>query len=817
VSDAPAALHALAADPTAPVKLLIVGGIGTGKTTLLASARELLGAAGVTVQSTVAQTSGGATAVVVDDAHTQDPEQLAALTTLAADPASTLIVAAEPLAHDPALRALTAALERQHPRIVLQPWSRAEVSRTQAGADSAVVDAIMTATAGLPLLVDAVRRSASADITQTVHTTLTERLRRLEEPQLATLVLMTLDPALGPADIAAAVGVDTGLASTLVDQAYAGGLLDAGFGPSFIASVHTAAARLIGTTRHKEIESSLLATQSENGTLSTTLAVSLAEHGFTDVVLAQTLQQRAATAEDGPQRVRLLRAALAADGETADQSLQIRLADAYVRVADCVDAVTLTDALLGSVDPGVRADAVRIAASVAAHDGNNAQAAELLRWLSADAGAALPEAVRAAGTIVMIAAGDADGARRYAAAPVSGPPTSAARVARALADGVLLTLDASYDVAAARLAQAVGTAVAGPALPDSAPALLALTALHAGDPLRAGSVLTRALTEPDAVFDPRHQLLLAWTRMLDGQLAAAGATTSTLPATLHGRDALWAAALQTAIARRAGDSGALARAWTSAMDVLAEYTIDLFTLLPLGELWVAGARLHQSQRLAHPLAQGFAVLQALDNPVSWSLPLHWAGVHAAILRNAPEDMAPHGQALTAAAASGGYAAALAGAGRAWLRVLARQVDADEVTAAARGLAQFGLTWDGTRLAGQAALAASDPRVSGVMLQVARDLKLAVGGTEEPAVTTGGAEQARPPAAAAPTASGRAVLSEREREVAELLLLGMPYRDIGAQLFISAKTVEHHVARIRRRLGAESRSEMLSMLRAMLAA
>ncbi|MGD1109623.1 MAG: LuxR C-terminal-related transcriptional regulator, partial [Mycobacterium sp.] len=59
------------------------------------------------------------------------------------------------------------------------------------------------------------------------------------------------------------------------------------------------------------------------------------------------------------------------------------------------------------------------------------------------------------------------------------------------------------------------------------------------------------------------------------------------------------------------------------------------------------------------------------------------------------------------------------------------------------------------------------------------------------------------------------LSDREREVAELLLLGMPYRDIGAQLFISAKTVEHHVARIRRRLGAGSRSEMLSMLRAML--
>jgi DNA-binding CsgD family transcriptional regulator len=59
------------------------------------------------------------------------------------------------------------------------------------------------------------------------------------------------------------------------------------------------------------------------------------------------------------------------------------------------------------------------------------------------------------------------------------------------------------------------------------------------------------------------------------------------------------------------------------------------------------------------------------------------------------------------------------------------------------------------------------------------------------------------------------LSDREREVAELLLQGLPYKDIGSQLFISAKTVEHHVARIRRRLGAESRSELLSMLRATL--
>ena len=145
-------------------------------------------------------------------------------------------------------------------------------------------------------------------------------------------------------------------------------------------------------------------------------------------------------------------------------------------------------------------------------------------------------------------------------------------------------------------------------------------------------------------------------------------------------------------------------------------------------------------------------------------------------------------------------------------MLADQVDVDEVAAAARGLAQFGLTWDATRLAGQAALQTPDPRVSGAMLQVARDLKLTAG--DMPSAPTNPALPS--PAATAPAGApaGRP-LSDREREVAELLLLGMPYRDIGAQLFISAKTVEHHVARIRRRLGAESRSEMLSMLRAML--
>jgi DNA-binding CsgD family transcriptional regulator len=280
---------------------------------------------------------------------------------------------------------------------------------------------------------------------------------------------------------------------------------------------------------------------------------------------------------------------------------------------------------------------------------------------------------------------------------------------------------------------------------------------------------------------------------------------------LHRRDALWAAALQTAIARRSGDSGAVQKHWYAATEVLTEYSVDLYSLLPLGELWVAAARMRQVQRVEHAIDDAFGLLAALGNPTLWSLPLHWAGVHAGILANSPEAVAPHGQALTAAAGGSAFAKALATAGRTWLRVLANHVDVDDVTVAARSLAQFGLGWDATRLASQAALQTPDGRVSAAMLQLARDLKVTVTAQDD-ADGSPVSVAAAGPVSSMPTWSR---LSDREREVAELVLKGMPYRDIGSQLLISAKTVEHHVARIRRRLGAESRSELISMLRAIL--
>ncbi len=799
----------LAALGSEPVKLFVVGGIGTGKSTALEAVRRSIRDSGQDVASRVPRHRSDGAALVIDDAHLLPDSELLRLTELADDPDRTVVVATEARDHDPGLAALGRALECERRRIMLGRLDIGDIARALADPSghpppADLLEAAAAATGGIPLLVEAVvgaaRPLTAAATEQAAAYALNERLRRLEPDDLDTLLIASLSTDLGAADIAAALDLSAARAGELVDRARGTGMVEPSQHATFLRSVHRAVAQIIGAAHHHEVETALLRTQLESATLSDQLALELAEHGVRDEGLADWL--RGSAGRDGSrmdERVRWYRAAVDAGAD----DLRVSLAEALALNGECADAAALSDALLSSPDTAERAAGARIAASVAAHDGNTAYAAELFSWLGA-----YPDAtIGSAAAIVHTAAGDVTAARAAMNPAHAGPPTTAARAARSLADGLLLTVEGGYSEAAPRLGQAAaGEYTTALATPDSAPALVTLAALHSGDSVRAGSVIARAVRAgADPVFAARHRLLQGWVRMQEGQLAAATADVDAVDG-LHGRDALWAAALRTAIARRGGDAGALATHWFAGMDVLAEYSIDLFSLLPVGELWMAAARLRQQQRLAPALEQAFGVLDALGRPPAWSPLLHWAGVHTGILAGDPAAVAPHGQALAAMSEHSPFAAALAGAGRTWLQVLAGQVDADEVVAAARGLSRFGLTSDATRLAGQAALQAADPRLSALMLQVARDLKVRTG------------EEVGQPADPGPSGRPRpavATLSDREREVAELLLLGMPYRDIGAQLFISAKTVEHHVARIRRRLGAESRSEMLSMLRAML--
>jgi DNA-binding CsgD family transcriptional regulator len=149
----------------------------------------------------------------------------------------------------------------------------------------------------------------------------------------------------------------------------------------------------------------------------------------------------------------------------------------------------------------------------------------------------------------------------------------------------------------------------------------------------------------------------------------------------------------------------------------------------------------------------------------------------------------------------------------WVALLDSRVDPAAVEAAARGLHAVGLSWDGGKLAGQAAIRTDDRKAMSALLTCARALQ----GQQTPPAAARPAPSSpeqRPEPAAVPAeeepADGQ--LSDREREVAALVLEGLTYKQIGEKLFISAKTVEHHVARMRQRLGSTSRGELFAQLK-----
>ena len=313
----------------------------------------------------------------------------------------------------------------------------------------------------------------------------------------------------------------------------------------------------------------------------------------------------------------------------------------------------------------------------------------------------------------------------------SGPPTSTARAARSLAEGLLLTLDAAYPAAIARLAQSMTEQRLAVVTPDTAGG-----ARHAGRRCTAATPCAPAAssagpsggTGDDEGFVDAPAPAAARLGPHAGRSAAAAAAADAAAiagAHLHRRDALWAAALQTGDRppqrRQRGGAEALVRRDGGAHRVLRWTSTPCCRSASCG--WPPPA-CTRSTCIEPAVDEAFDLLErAWQSARCGRCRCTGRACTPGILANSPESVAPHGQALTAAAGHSPFARALATAGRTWLRVLANHVDVDEVTAAARSLTQFGLTWDATRLASQAALQTPDGRVSGAMLQLARDLKL----------------------------------------------------------------------------------------------
>ena len=193
-----------------------------------------------------------------------------------------------------------------------------------------------------------------------------------------------------------------------------------------------------------EVETALLRSTTRHvGPLARPCRPTSANTGLRDHRLAGILTEQAAHG-DAARAARLYRAAVDAGAE----GLATQLADCLARTADCAAAAALADGLLNSADPAERAAAVRIAASVATHDGHANQAAELFSWLGPH-----PDAVvGAAAAIAFAATGDLAAARDALGPTNAGPPTMAARTSRSLAEGLLLAIDQPYPTAMAKLA-----------------------------------------------------------------------------------------------------------------------------------------------------------------------------------------------------------------------------------------------------------------------------------------------------------------------------------------------------------------------------
>lgn len=574
---------------------------------------------------------------------------------------------------------------------------------------------------------------------------------------------------------------------------------------------------LLDTTppyRVRALQRLLVDTFVEEGLPLDTVAEALAQDGLRDIRVSRTLEHAADAALDTePARAGVLYEEATAAGSDEVQTAA-RRAQAAAAVGDVDGASRIVDALLAQENPPDQSRAIDIAAAAWAQRGMLARSAELYRShgpenIGSSAGLAV---------VAMMGAGDLAGAQSMAAAATSaGGVHSLAVAVNLMGQGIMHSVSGQAAHALPSLIQASdmmtasGTTVP---LPESPAALATLAALHAGDLDVADSILDAALLggQGGPAARPRLLLMRAWVAMQrDRPERAYEAITqaSALDCELVPRDVLWLRALEVGLARRADDGASLLRAWHRARESVLHVDIDLYNLMPLAELLIAATRLRDAERVGPQLVDAWALLERLGDPPLWSVPLHWAAIQAAILVERPQDLGPHAAALVRASDHDHLAATLASAGRAWVLVLAGNVDVAVVEAAARGLASVGMTWEGARLAGHASARAPERKDMARLLACARDLRPS---TKRPPEPTSSAPEAT---RSESTDSEENGMSAREREVALLVLEGKTYQEIGETIFISPRTVEHHIASIRRRLGVTTRGELLAQLRIML--
>lgn len=568
----------------------------------------------------------------------------------------------------------------------------------------------------------------------------------------------------------------------------------------------------------KSLQLELVEALTDGGPLSLEVARSFAADGFQDQRVARVLE---AAGDENLVADPALASALYEEAEAAGlpvRSTAARRAEAAYCLGNLDQAARLVDGLLADPEPPDLLRGAQVGTAVWAARGMTGRSADLYKWLGVErTGPAAPAA-----SVVLTGAGDIQTARRMLdSANTQAAPTLFAEASKLMGQGIQESLTGQPHQVLALLIRASDMLTSSGSVPPMAetPAVLAaLVAMHSGEWETARTVIRSALAggQGGSAHRPRLLLISAWIAMQQddpGQARAAMKNAQSPDTTLSPRDEFLRSALEVGLARRAGDPGLLIQSWQHARDALLHISVDLYSLLPWGELMVAAARLRDSARIEPYMAEVWALLGKLGNPPLWSIPLHWSAVEAALLAERPSALAPHATALVRASGHSRVASVLAEAGRTWVSVLAGHFSVESVEKAARGLASVGMKWEGSRLAGQAAPRAGDRKDMARLLACARDLD-----SPAPRSTDQGQAveaQTSPENDATGARNDRIRLSAREQEVARMVLDGKTYREIGESLFISPRTAEHHMLRVRRRLETTNRSDTLTQLRLLL--
>jgi len=833
------ALLALA-DAGSGARTVVVGNAGSGKSTVLRALRRLLDdrdvPCSILTDAVDLSRVPRSHVLIVDDLHALSAERIDAIAHRSEDADAGLIVSIRPWPHSDSVGAIVRQLERSRSPVMLGHVSRSDVltflEESGGSVPDACVDHILQSTGGVSWLVSEAlaahdERDCYADDTHAALTAVLEeriahRLDTIDTVLRERIEVLCLaapghipsfsEPFEDPADP--------------IMQGYAEGLLTRSGQP----------VPLVRSTVRTTIPMHRLITVSH--ALSESLAQSVATGEFTyrewgelihDPHVGDALVRHA----DGLLETHPVRAAElyrdAIDSGIEPRAVAERRAQAAWATGDLDEAAALVEFAIAAGD-GFDADSIAdtSAATWAARGMMETSSAtyqalpptgaeSIIRASIAHIGVGALDRLNAA------AAAADEPADRDAPPSTSVAPTTLGVAMDMLRQGLHATLtgpDSARSVADLVRAADVYTSSGTSAPIAELPAVVAVVAaISSGDLATAQSTIDAAVKGGHGGSWARPRLLLwrAWVAVQRARPAEArAALTSVLAAApaLSPRDELLAMAIRVAIARRYDNAAGLAAAWQDARESLVRVDPDLYTLLPLAELIADGARVGDSELIERHMARALTIVEELGSPPLWSNHLHWAGVQRSMLLNEPGMLVPHARALVNAAPRSPVAATMSRSGDVWTSVLAGTVDPDAVESAAHELASIGLLWDAARLAGRAAARSTDRKISARLLACARNI--------HPRETAGQAPgsnaqngMAEPTTVATP-ARESAALSERELEVATLVLEGKTYAEIGEAIYISPRTAEHHIAAVRRRLGATSRSDLMARLRMVIA-